>query len=251
MKIIGFEKLSLVDYPGKVSCILFCGGCNMRCPYCHNGELVLNPDLFPPFDDDEIFSYLEKRRRILDAVVISGGEPTLQSGLDEYISRIRDLGLLVKLDTNGLRVDVLKNLVDRKLVDYVAMDVKNSPVHYAETVGFGATNDASSKCNFEIQPIENSMSLLLQGTIPFEFRTAVLNELHTKDFLLETAHWIAGLANKNTYPLSNVAWFIQQFVDSETVFAGEGVFTPWNEDELRSLLPTLQAILPKTALRGV
>lgn len=254
MKIAGLQKLTLLDYPGKTAATVFTLGCNFRCPFCHNTDLVTpasdkpSPMLLP---EEEFFAFLKKRQGLLDGICITGGEPTLQHDLANFCKRIKDPGFLVKLDTNGSHPAILQYLLENALIDYVAMDVKNSPVHYAETVGFGATNDASSKCNFEIQPIENSMSLLLQGTIPFEFRTTVLNELHTKDFLLETAHWIAGLANKNTYPLSNVAWFIQQFVDSETVFAGEGVFTPWNEDELRSLLPTLQAILPKTALRGV
>lgn len=254
MKIAGLQKLTLLDYPGKTAATVFTLGCNFRCPFCHNADLVTpasdkpSPMLLP---EEEFFAFLKKRQGLLDGICITGGEPTLQHDLANFCKRIKDLGFLVKLDTNGSHPAILQYLLENALIDYVAMDVKNSPVHYAETVGFGATNDTSSKCNFEIQPIENSMSLLLQGTIPFEFRTTVLNELHTKDFLLETAHWIAGLANKNAYPLSNVAWFIQQFADSETVFTGEGVFTPWNEDELRSLLPILQAILPKTALRGV
>lgn len=254
MKIAGLQKLTLLDYPGKTAATVFTLGCNFRCPFCHNADLITPANNKPSpmlLSEEELFSFLKKRQGLLDGVCITGGEPTLQNDLADFCKQTKDLGFLVKLDTNGSRPAILQHLLENTLVDYVAMDIKNCPVHYAETVGFDATNDASSKCNFEIQSIEKSMSLLLQGAIPFEFRTTVLNELYTKDFLLETAHWIAGLANKNAYPLSNVAWFIQQFVDSETVFAGEGAFTPWNKDELRSLLPTLQAILPKTALRGV
>ncbi len=230
MKIIGFEKLSLVDYPGKVSCILFCGGCNMRCPYCHNGELVLNPDLFPPFDDDEIFSYLEKRRRILDAVVISGGEPTLQSGLDEYISRIRDLGLLVKLDTNGLRVDVLKNLVDRKLVDYVAMDVKNSLESYGRTCGVA---------NVDTAAIKESIDFLKEGRVDYEFRTTVTRETHSEENFIALASLLSGAK----------AYYLQNFVANENTI--EKGFSPLGYDELQNYIRILNKTIGNVQIRNL
>ena len=230
MKIIGFEKLTLVDYPEKVAAILFTGGCNMRCPYCHNGELVLHPDLFPPFDDDEIFSYLEKRRRILDAVVISGGEPTLQSGLDEYISRILDLVLLVKLYTNGLCVDVLKNLVDRSLLDYVAMDVKNSLESYAMTCG---VEDFDTSC------VEETSSFLKEGRVAYEFRTTVTRETHSEKNFISLASLLEGAE----------AYYLQNFVPNEnTIVKG---FSPMSYEELNNYMGILRKTIGNVQLRNI
>lgn len=254
MKIAGLQKLTLLDYPGKTAATVFTSGCNFRCPFCHNADLATpvsnkpSPVLLP---EEEFFAFLKKRQGLLDGICITGGEPTLQHDLADFCKRIKDLGFLVKLDTNGSRPAILQYLLENALVDYAAMDIKNCPAHYAETIGLGTTNNALSKCNFEIQPIEESMSLLLQGTIPFEFRTTVVGQLHTTTTLQACAQWIANHAEKKNYPVQNVAWFLQQFVDSDTVLAGEGHFASWNTESLQAVLPNLQALLPKTTLRGI
>lgn len=254
MKIAGLQKLTLLDYPGKTAATVFTLGCNFRCPFCHNADLVTPTSNKPSLvllPEEEFFAFLKKRQGLLDGVCITGGEPTLQHDLADFCKQIKDLGFLVKLDTNGSHPAILQHLLDNNLVDYVAMDIKNCPAHYAETVGLGATNNASSKFNFEIQPIEESISLLLQGTIPFEFRTTVVGQLHTGTTLQACTQWIASHAEKKNYPVQNVAWFLQQFVDSDTVLAGEGHFTPWSTENLQAALPNLQALLPKTTLRGI
>lgn len=274
MKIAGLQKLTLLDYPGKTAASIFTLGCNFRCPFCHNADLVvpLAPDLRPSFlSEEEFFSFLQKRKGLLDGICITGGEPTLQNDLASFCKKIKDQGFLVKLDTNGSHPDVLDNLISLGLVDYVAMDIKNSPDHYTQTVGLDTPlthtpstgtplSDTSSTPTpltstsphtLLLYRLEKSMRLLLQGSIPFEFRTTVLAQLHTPATLIDTAQWIASLAREESYPCDCVCWFIQQFVDSNTVLAGEGIFSAWNENEFYEILPSLQAILPRTALRGV
>lgn len=230
MKIIGFEKLTLVDYPEKVATILFTGGCNMRCPYCHNGELVLHPDLFPPFSDDEIFSYLKKRKGVLDAVVISGGEPTLQSGLKEYVKKIKDTGLLVKLDTNGTRPDVVEDLVSSSLLDYVAMDVKNSLESYAMTCG---VEDFDTSC------VEETISFLKEGRVAYEFRTTVTRETHSEKNFISLASLLEGAE----------AYYLQNFVPNEnTIVKG---FSPMSYEELNNYMGILRKTIGNVQLRNI
>lgn len=230
MKIIGFEKLTLVDYPEKVAAILFTGGCNMRCPYCHNGELVLHPDLFPPFSDDEIFSYLKKRKGVLDAVVISGGEPTLQSGLKEYVKKIKDTGLLVKLDTNGTRPDVVEDLVSSSLLDYVAMDVKNSLESYAMTCG---VEDFDTSC------VEETISFLKEGRVAYEFRTTVTRETHAEKNFISLASLLEGAE----------AYYLQNFVPNEnTIVKG---FSPMSYEELNNYMGILRKTIGNVQLRNI
>lgn len=289
MKIAGLQKLTLLDYPGKTAASIFTLGCNFRCPFCHNADLVvpLAPDLRPSFlSEEEFFSFLQKRKGLLDGICITGGEPTLQNDLASFCKKIKDQGFLVKLDTNGSHPDVLNNLISLDLVDYVAMDIKNSPDHYAQTVGLdtplthtlptdtplastsstgtpladtplvgipsaGTSLTSASSHTLLLPRLEKSMRLLLQGRVPFEFRTTVLAQLHTPATLIDTAQWIASLAKEESYPCDCIYWFIQQFVDSDTVLAGEGTFSAWDENEFYKILPSLQAIFPRTALRGV
>lgn len=274
MKIAGLQKLTLLDYPGKTAASIFTLGCNFRCPFCHNADLVvpLAPDLRPSFlSEEEFFSFLQKRKGLLDGICITGGEPTLQNDLASFCKKIKDQGFLVKLDTNGSHPDVLDNLISLDLVDYVAMDIKNSPDHYAQTVGLDTPSTgtpptgtplsdtsstpmpltSASSHTLLLSHLEKSMRLLLQGRIPFEFRTTVLTQLHTPATLIDTAQWISSLAKEESYPCDCVCWFIQQFVDSDTVLAGEGTFSAWDENKFYEILPSLQAILPRTALRGV
>lgn len=253
MKIAGLQKLTLLDYPGKTAATVFTYGCNFRCPFCHNAELVTgtkpavssqHSSLF--ISEEEFFAFLDKRHGLLDGICITGGEPTLQPDLADFCARIKAKGFLIKLDTNGSNPKVLRVLLQENLVDYVAMDIKNSPETYRDTIGL--TGDCG---HFTLKAIEESMDLLLESTIPFEFRTTVVAQLHSAVTLQSCAQWIAHHAKKNNYPIQSVAWFLQQFVDSDNVLAGEGHFTSWSENDLQSLLPTLQAVLPKTELRGV
>lgn len=169
MHIAGWQKVSLVDYPGKVACTLFTGGCNLRCPYCHNSELLEGP--LPSQDIQEVFAYLEARRGILDAVVVSGGEPCLQPDLPAFLERLKREGLLVKLDTNGCFPLLLERILQEELVDYVAMDWKNAPDQYGVTTG---------REDVPVAAVARSLELLLEGKVPFELRTTVVEQLHNE-----------------------------------------------------------------------
>lgn len=195
MKIFGLEKLSMVDYEGHLCCTIFTGGCNFRCPFCQNADLV-NITNLSVYSEQEFFDYLEKRKNIIDSVCVSGGEPTLQSDLKEFIKKIKSRNLLVKLDTNGTNFKLLKNLIDEKLVDYVAMDIKNSPSAYAKTAGAEANLDA----------IRRSVELLKSDVVPYEFRTTLVAGHHTTETISEMADWLKGA--KEIY--------LQHFVDGGT-----------------------------------
>jgi len=197
MKILGLQRLSLLDYPGKLACTIFTGGCNLRCPFCHNAPLVTeirNGEI----PDDEILDFLKSRKGRLDGVCVSGGEPLIQPDIEDFISKIKDIGYSVKLDTNGTSPDKLKFLIKSKLVDYVAMDIKNSPQKYAQTVG---------KSNFDIVPVQKSVSLLMENKVNYEFRTTVTKTFHTEEDLLKIGKWLSG-AEK---------YYLQAFVDSGNI----------------------------------
>lgn len=247
MRIAGLQKLTLLDYPGKTACTVFAPGCDFRCPFCHNADLVVGTStaapVFPSVPEEEFFAFLAKRHGLLDGVCVTGGEPTLQPDLAEFLARVKAEGFAVKLDTNGSRPAALRSLLDAGLVDAVAMDVKNSPAGYAKTIGAAAS--------FDLSPVEESMRLLLAGSVPFEFRTTVVGGLHTTNDLAEIARWIASLANDAGADPAQVRWFLQNFEDAESVIAGPGAFMPWQESDLKAALPRLQETLPYTALRGV
>ena len=229
MKIHGLQKLTLLDYPGAVACTVFLGGCDFRCPYCHNAEL-LDPDFPPLMDENELLSFLRKRQGLLDGVCITGGEPLLRPDLPALLENIRGLGFRVKLDTNGSRPDRLRAILNAGLADYVAMDVKNSPARYAETVG---------RENFDLTPIRESVSLLLEGRSDYEFRTTVVSSLHTEDDIREIGRWIAGAKR----------YFLQPFTDRETVpMAG---FSAPSPAQLEAFLTIAREFVPETQLRGV
>ena len=200
MKINGFQKLTLLDFPEKVACIIFTAGCNFRCPFCHNASLVTHINENQNISEEGIFTYLEKRKGLLDGVCITGGEPLLQSDIKEFIQKIKNMGYAVKLDTNGSYPEKLNDLIENKLVDYVAMDIKNSREKYSETAGVQ---------NLNFDNIEKSISLLLENKVNYEFRTTVTNELHTKKDIESIAHMIGG-AKK---------YFIQNFKDSGDIVA--------------------------------
>ena len=230
MVINGFQKLTLLDYPGKVACTIFTAGCNMRCPFCHNASLVTHIDSKNTFSTEEILSYLEKRQGILEGVCITGGEPLLQPDIKEFITEIKKLGYSVKLDTNGTFPEKLKDLVNNGLVDYVAMDIKNSKAKYKETAGTD---------NLDLSKIEESIDFLINGNIDFEFRTTIVNEFHTVDDIQDIVVWIRG-AHK---------YFLQNFVDSGDLIGN--ALSPVTLDILRKMREKATEIIPNVELRGI
>lgn len=229
MEIQGLQKMTLLDYPGKVACTVFLGGCDFRCPFCHNGELVTAPAP-AALDDRELTAFLQKRRGLLDGVCVTGGEPLLRPELPELLARIKDLGFLVKVDTNGTHPDRLRQLAEQNLVDYVAMDVKNSPARYAETAGVEG---------LDLAPIRDSVSFLLSGTVDYEFRTTVVRELHDEDSFRAIGPWLAGAKR----------YFLQSFVDRDTVLR-PGLH-PYAEEVLCRFLELVKPKVPSAQLRGV
>lgn len=230
MIIHGLYKLTLLDYPEHIACTIFTGGCNFRCPFCHNASLVthINPATLLP--QEEILSFLNKRVGILEGVCISGGEPTLQPDLIEFIKKIKNLGFLVKLDTNGSNPSMLAELLDQNLLDYVAMDIKNSPTNYGKTIGL-ATYDLSN--------INASIELLKHASIDYEFRTTVVKELHTEDDFFQIAKWIPNCSH----------YFLQTFVDSKDLI--QDGFTGYNKEEMTSFANLLRPWIPNVAVRGI
>jgi len=233
--ISGLQKMTLLDYPGKVACTVFLQGCNFRCPFCHNSELLgkEGPDTIP---EETLLAFLKKRVGLLDAVCITGGEPTLQPGLENLIVKIKELGYLVKLDTNGNRPEVLKSLVEKGLIDYVAMDIKNSPAKYGLTAGVP---------NMSLDRVEQSIRYLLGGNVAYEFRTTVADELHDPEDFTAIGQWLQSLDPDH----KAAAFFIQPYVDRESVLT-TGLHTPTKE----KLLAMQQAIGPHTCraqIRGM
>ncbi len=198
--------MTLLDFPGRVACTVFLGGCNFRCPYCHNSELF-DGTAEPEMDDAELLAFLKKRKGLLDGVCITGGEPTLQPGLEDLLRSIKELGYPVKLDTNGYRPEVLEKLVGEGLVDYVAMDIKNGPEQYAATCGLE---------KMDLSRIERSIRFLTGGAVDYEFRTTVVQELHNETSIAQMGKWLQNTAGS---PVKRL--FLQSFVDRDTVkFAG-------------------------------
>jgi len=232
--IAGLQKMTLLDFPGKVACTLFLQGCNFRCPFCHNSELL--PREGTPLMDTEVFlSFLKKRQGLLDGVCVSGGEPTLCPELEDLLRGIKDLGFAVKLDTNGSRPQVLKTLVQQGLVDYVAMDVKNSPALYPQTLGFE---------RYDLTPVEESLRFLLAGNVDYELRTTVVSQFHTESSILEMGRWLATILP----PHKPRSLFLQFFTDRDTViFSG---LTAPNREEMEKYVSLLLPYVEKTAIRG-
>lgn len=229
MIIRGLQKTTLLDFPEKLACTVFTGGCNFRCPFCHNASLVLNSGAIEEIPEDEFFSYLSRRKGVLDGVCITGGEPLLNSDIFEFIKKIRSYGLLVKLDTNGSMPDRLEALLDAGLVDYVAMDIKNAPTKYALTAGV------------EEYPaeIERSIDIIIKKAPEYEFRTTVVRELHEKEDIIKIANRIKN-AKK---------YFLQSYVDSGDIISSG--FSAYSPMEMLEILENTRKILPCTALRGI
>ena len=229
MLLKGLQKLTLLDFPGRLAATVFVGGCNFRCPFCHNASLVLPEKFGPTLPEEEFFSFLESRTGKLTGVCVSGGEPTLHPELPVFLKRIKDTGLAVKLDTNGYRPEVLESLIDGGLVDYVAMDIKNSPARYGETVGL---------LNFDFSPIKRSVEILLSDRVEYEFRTTVMRELHTEGDVREMGKLCLG-AKK---------YFLQSFKDSGDLI-GAG-FTAYSEAEMKALQKSLSEFVSFAQIRG-
>ncbi len=230
MNIQGIQKLTLLDYPDHMACTVFTGGCNMRCPFCHNASLVLRPGENPAYFEEEIYAFLKKRQGVLDGVAITGGEPLLQHDLREFILRVRDLGFAVKLDTNGSYPDRLEALMREGLLDYVAMDIKNSREKYAQTVGVP---------HFDVAPIEQSIALLRGSGVPFELRTTVVKQLHSAEDIEDMGVWLAG----------DHKHYLQGFIDSgDLIGTGLGGY---DKNQMQDLVNVLKAYIPRAELRGV
>ena len=229
MLIKGLQKTTLLDFPVKVACTVFTGGCNFRCPFCHNASLVLSPNEVDTIDEKDFFDYITKRKGILDGVCITGGEPLMQKDIIPFIKKIKEIGLAVKLDTNGSYYDILKEILSLGLVDYVAMDIKNCPDKYNITVGL----------NQAPQDIDRSIDLLLEGNIPYEFRTTVVKPFFEESDFEKIGNWIKG-ANK---------YYLQKFKDSGDLINGEGL-GEYSPDEMQKFLSIVQRIVPNTKIRG-
>lgn len=229
-RICGLQKLSMVDFPGKLAATVFTGGCDLRCPFCHNAPLVTRAAEQPELPRQEVLDFLQSRQGLLDGVVLSGGEPLLHPGAAEFLREVRDLGFAVKLDTNGCHPSALAGILDRGLVDYVAMDIKNSPEKYPETVGVP---------NFDLGPVEESVRLLRDSGVDYEFRTTVVQGLHTPADIRAIGRWLEG----------SPRYFLQRFVDSGDL-VGSGCRSP-EPEELQALAEAAAPWFQEVALRGV
>lgn len=230
MKIHGFQKTTLLDYPGHVAATIFVGGCNFRCPFCHNGQLVLDVAGQTVIPEEEVLAYLKKRSGVLEGVCITGGEPTLQDDLAVFIHSLKDLGYLVKLDTNGYRPEMLQSLMQEGLLDYVAMDIKASPEKYSLAAGIGA---------FKFEQIKESIRLLMESGIPYEFRTTVVKGIHEVEDFDEIGQLLQGCSN----------YYLQGFRESDTMI-GEG-FEAFSKEEMEKMAESARKYIDRVEHRGV
>ena len=230
MLIAGYHKTTLLDYPGHVAATVFLGGCNFKCPFCHNAKTLLNPDVNKAIPEKEILDFLKSRRAVLTAVCISGGEPTLQAKLADFIFKIKEMGYLVKLDTNGYSPDVLRVLLDQKLLNYIAMDIKS---------GFSQYNRASGVSNINISLIHESIEIIQDCGLPYEFRTTVVDRLHTAADFYEIREMLSPKAT----------FYIQQFVDDGNILT-PGLKPP-DPETLEDYLKILREKIPNCFIRGV
>ena len=230
MKLGGLQKMTLLDFPGRVACTVFTVGCNFRCPFCHNRSLVVSPAV-PEFSQDDFFAFLRKRKGLLDGVAVTGGEPLLHPDMPAFLEKIRSLGFAVKLDTNGAFPDRLRAILEAGLADYVAMDVKNSPEKYEQTAGAAGL----------LPQVERSVALLLEGKTPFEFRTTLVDELHEASDFAAIGRWIAGAER----------YFIQGYVDSGDILGGGERFHAASHEKAKACLEAVRPFIPGAQLRGV
>ena len=229
MQIVGLQKLTLLDFPGRLACTVFLGGCNLRCPFCHNASLVLPRGDVRGMTADELLAFLEKRRGRLQGVCVTGGEPTLCPDLPDLLRQIHLLGYEVKLDTNGTNPELLRSLLAEGLVDYVAMDIKNSPARYAETCGGVDVLDK----------VRQSAALLMDSGADYEFRTTLAHPLHTVEDMAAIGQWLHGARR----------YYLQQFVDSGDLI-GTGL-SPLTPEEMAAMREAVLPYIKETTLRGI
>ena len=230
MRICGLQKLAMVDYPGKLAATVFTGGCNLRCPFCHNALLVTRLEESPVLAEDQVLDFLRSRRGLLEGVVLSGGEPLLQPGVVDFLEKVRELGYAIKVDTNGFYPKVLKEILDRKLADYVAMDIKNSREKYALTCGLESV---------DLTAVEESIRLLRESGVDYEFRTTLVRQFHTPEDLESIGQWLGDCPH----------YYLQQFVDSGNLIgSGYSAFEP---EEMERLAEDIRPWVTFVALRGL
>ena len=229
MQIKGLQKLTLLDYPERTACTVFLGGCNLRCPFCHNASLVLPEKFGASIPTEEFFAFLRSRVGKIEGVCISGGEPTLWQDLPDFIKEIKSLGFLVKLDTNGTNPGMLEFLIGEHLIDYVAMDIKSSLDGYAAAVGIDDFNTAD---------IERSVGILKRGEVDYEFRTTVVFGLHTEENLVEIAKWLEG----------EKKYFLQSFEDSGDII--KNGFSGYSKAEMDAFLEKVRKFIPLAQIRN-
>ena len=229
MNIYGLQKMTLLDFPQHVACTVFLGGCDFRCPFCHNYELACGqaPLLM---DEKELFSFLEKRKGLLDGVAFTGGEPCLHRELPDVMRQIKEMGYAVKLDTNGAHPALLSRILTEGLADYVAMDIKNSPAKYAMTCGMQEV---------DLLPVRESVSLLMRSGTDYEFRTTTVAELHELSDFEAIGEWIAGAKR----------YFLQSFTDREQV-PFDGLHAP-SKEALTQYAETVRKTVAEVQIRGV
>lgn len=232
MRICGLNKTTLLDYPGKVASTIFLGGCNFRCPFCQNGVLVIAPEEQPDHTQEEILGFLKKRRGILDGVCISGGEPTLANGLEDFLGKIKGLGYKIKLDTNGSRPQVVKRLVREGLIDKVAMDIKACPENYPLLTGIDADR-------LDMDSVYETVEFLLHGRLEYEFRTTVVRQLHTEKDFTAIGQWLKGAKE----------YYLQAYKDSDGVLRPG--FESYTLDELKEFQKILQENISLVEIRGI
>jgi len=229
MKIAGLRKLTLLDFPGRVACVVFTNGCNFRCPFCHNASLVLPRGEHEDISEEDFFAFLKKRKGILDGVVITGGEPTLAAGLYDFIAAVKREGYPVKLDTNGSFPEKLRELLKDGLLDYIAMDIKTLPEKYERVAGVKA----------DLEKLAESIDLIRSGGIPHEFRTTVVKGLHTPEDIVGIAKMLG----------ENEAYYLQGFVDSGDILA-EGC-EAFSAEEMHAIADAAKEFCPRCELRGI
>ena len=262
MKILGLQKLTLLDFPGRVAAIVFTGGCNFRCPFCQNSSLVLAPQTVPEIDEEDFRRFLQKRRGLLDGICVTGGEPTLHADLPEFLASVKDAGYLVKLDTNGTHPYMLESLLSDGLLDYVAMDIKAGSENYARVCGLEALSGSASSETITplassvgtttspksyktaeslLSDVRRSVELLMNSGIEYEFRTTVVKGLHSARDFEEIASWLSGCR----------AYFLQSFRDCPEVLLENHPFSSFSEEEMRDFLTIVQKKIPQASLRGL
>lgn len=230
MDIHGLNKTTLLDYPGQIAATIFIGGCNFRCPFCHNIDLVRNPQNIPLIKEEELFEYLNKRKNLLGGICITGGEPTLAHGLTELIEKIKNMNYLVKLDTNGTAPEILENLVNKKLIDYIAMDIKTSLSNYSMVSG---VNDIS------IDKIRKSIDFLKSGKVQYEFRTTVVKGLHKKEDFFEISKLLEG----------SDKYFLQAYRNSDHILPPE--LEAFSREEMELFAEIVRPYVGEVSIRGM